>query len=54
MFSPTEIFWLKAKTGDTSQPVYKCLWALFAPRSVKGANILPGSSDIQDPFSHTK
>lgn len=54
MFSPTQISLLKAKTGDTSEPVYKCLWALFAPRSVKGANLLPGNSDIQDHFSHTK
>lgn len=54
MFYPTQISLLKAKTGDTSQPVYKCLWALFVPRSVKGANLVPGGSPIQDPSAHTK
>lgn len=54
MFSSTQISLLKAKTGDTSRPVYKRLWALFVPRSVKEANLVPGGSPTQDPFSHTK
>lgn len=54
MFSLTQISLLEAVTGGTSQPVYTSLWALFVPKSAKGANLLPGGSPLQDPFSHTK
>lgn len=40
MFSLTQISLLEAETGDTSQPVYTSLWALFVPKSAKGPNLL--------------
>lgn len=50
MFSLTQISLLEAETGDTSQPVYTSLWALFVPKSAKEPNLLSSTR----PDSHTK
>lgn len=54
MFSPAPVSLLEAETDDTSQAVYISLWALFVPNSVKGANLLPVDSPLQNPFPHTE
>ena len=52
MFSLTQISLLEAETGDTPQPVYTSLWVLFVPKSLKGANLLPGGSPPRDSLPH--
>lgn len=49
MFSPTQTSLLEAVTGDTPPPVYTSLWALFVPKTVKGASLLPLPSETPSP-----